>query len=163
MRIPTLGRTLRSIAEGGAEAFYNGEIGEKMAAFVQEQGGWLTREDLSEHSSNWEEPISTDYRGVTCWECPPSDHGVAALEALNIAEGFDIAAMGPQSPDAYHHLVESMRLAFADAFRYVADPAKAFVPTTELISKEYAQTPPHPHRPKTGHSYGPLRSSPGGW
>ena len=140
MRIPTLGRTLRSIAEGGAEAFYNGEIGEKMAAFVQEQGGWLTREDLSEHSSNWEEPISTDYRGVTCWECPPSDHGVAALEALNIAEGFDIAAMGPQSPDAYHHLVESMRLAFADAFRYVADPAKAFVPTTELISKEYAQT-----------------------
>ena len=140
MRIPTLGRTLRIIAEGGAEAFYKGEIGEKMAAFVQEQGGWLSREDLSEHSSNWEEPISTDYRGVTCWECPPSDHGIAALEALNIAEGFDIAAMGPQSPDAYHHLVESMRLAFADAFRYVADPAKTFVPTVELSSKEYAQT-----------------------
>ena len=140
MRIPTLGRTLRSIAEGGADAFYKGEIGQKMAAFVQEQGGWLTLDDLSGHSSDWEEPISTDYRGVTCWECPPSDHGIAALEALNIAEGFDIAAMGAQSPDAYHHLVESMRLAFADAFRYLADPAKSSVPTEELSSKEYART-----------------------
>jgi gamma-glutamyltranspeptidase/glutathione hydrolase len=140
MRVPTLGRTLRTIAEGGAEAFYEGEIGQKMAAFVQEQGGWLSTEDLAGHTSDWEEPISTDYRGVTCWECPPNGQGVAALEALNIAEGFEISGMGAQSADAYHHLIESMRLAFADSQRYVADPRKAQVPTGQLASKSYAQT-----------------------
>ncbi len=139
MRIPSLGRSLRAVAEGGALAFYQGDIAQKMASFVQEQGGWLSTEDLAGHTSNWEEPIHTDYRGVTCWECPPSGHGLAALEALNIAEGFDIPAMGPQSSDRYHHLVESMRLAFADAFRYIADPAKAQVPTAELVSKDYAK------------------------
>ena len=140
MLLPTLGRTLRTIAEGGAEAFYNGEIAQRMAGFVQEQGGWLSQEDLANHTSDWEEPICTDYRGVACWECPPNGQGAAALEALNIAEGFDIEAMGPQSPDAYHHLVEAMRLAFADAFRYIADPAKSWVPTDELISKDYAKS-----------------------
>ena len=138
MRIPTLGRTLRAIAEGGPEAFYKGEIGPKVAAFVQEQGGWLSAEDMAKHTSDWEEPISTSYRGVTCWEVPPSDQGLAALEALNIADGFDIPAMGAQSPDAYHHLIESMRLAFADAFRYIADPSQVAVPTDELLSKEFA-------------------------
>ena len=140
MRIPTLARTLRAIAEGGAAAFYQGEIGRKVAAFVQEQGGLLTSEDLASHTSNWEEPISTDYRGITCWESPPSGHGIAALEALNIAEGFDIRSMGAQSTQAYHHLLESMRLAFADAFRYVADPAAEEVPVATLLSKEYAST-----------------------
>ncbi len=140
MPIPTLGRTLRTIAEGGAEAFYKGDIAQRIADFVQEQGGCLAYEDLADHTSNWEEPISTDYRGVTCWECPPNDQGVAALEALNIAEGFDIKGMGPQSPDAYHHLIEAMRLAFADALSYIADPAKSWVPTDELISKEYAKS-----------------------
>ena len=140
MRIPTRGRTLRAIAEGGAVAFYQGEIGPKIAAFVQQQGGWISAEDMAAHTSDWEEPISTDYRGVTCWELPPSDHGLAALEALNIAEGFDIPSMGAQSADAYHHLVESMRLAFADAFQYVADPRKSHVPIKELTSKEFAST-----------------------
>ena len=138
MRLPTLATTLRAIAEGGCEAFYHGPIAEKMASFVQEHGGWLTVEDLAAHTSDWDEPISVDYRGVTCWECPPNGQGIAALEALNIAEGFDIGAMGAQSPDAYHHLIESMRLAFADAYRYVADPRVVDVPTAQLLSKEYA-------------------------
>ena len=132
------GRTLRAIAEGGCEAFYHGPIAEKMASFVQEHGGWLTTEDLAAHTSDWDEPITTDYRGVTCWECPPNGQGIAALEALNIAEGFDIGGMGAQSPDAYHHLIEAMRLAFADAYRYVADPRMVDVPTEQLVSKEYA-------------------------
>ena len=140
MRIPTLARTLNAIAEGGSEAFYNDELAGKIAAFVQEQGGWLSTEDMAAHTSDWQEPISTEYRGVTCWECPPNGQGIAALEALNIAEGFDLEAMGSQSPDAYHHLIESMRLAFADAFEYVADPGQARVPTTALISKDYAST-----------------------
>ena len=138
VRFPTLATTLRAIAEGGCEAFYHGPIAEKMASFVQEHGGWLTVEDLAAHTSNWDEPIATDYRGVTCWECPPNGQGIAALEALNIAEGFDIGSMGAQSADAYHHMIEAMRLAFADAYRYVADPRVVDVPTDQLVSKEYA-------------------------
>ena len=140
MKLPTLAATLRAIAEGGSDAFYKGPIAEKTAAFVQEHGGWLTVEDLAAHTSDWDEPISTDYRGVTCWECPPNGQGIAALEALNIAEGFDIKGMGAQSPDAYHHLIEAMRLGFADAFQYVADPRKTQVPINELTSKKFATT-----------------------
>ena len=139
MTIPTLGNTLRAIAEGGAHAFYHGKLGEKIAAFVQEQGGWLTKEDLAGHCSDWDEPISTDYRGVTCWECPPNGQGIAALEALNIVEGFDMRAMGAQSADRYHHLIEAMRLSFADGFRYIADPRRAQVPIEQLTSKAYAE------------------------
>ena len=138
VRLPTLATTLRAIAEGGCEAFYHGPIAEKMASFVQEHGGWLTTEDLAAHTSDWDEPITADYRGVTCWECPPNGQGIAALEALNIAEGFDIGAMGAQSADAYHHLIEAMRLAFADAYRYVADPRMVDVPAEQLVSKEFA-------------------------
>ena len=138
MHLPGLGKTLRTIAEGGSEAFYKGEIAEKMASFVQEQGGWLAVEDLANHTSNWEQPISTTYRGLTCWESPPADQGIAALEALNIAEGWDVEAMGSQTAETYHHFIEAMRLAFADAFRYVADPTMADVPTEQLLSKDYA-------------------------
>ena len=138
VRLPELASTLRAIAEGGPQAFYSGAIAEKIASFVQAQGGWLSTEDLAAHSSTWDEPISIDYRGVTCWECPPNDQGLAALLALNIAEGFDLKAMGLQSPDTYHHLIEAMRLSFADALRYIADPRKARVPTSELLSKSYA-------------------------
>ena len=140
VKLPTLASTLRAIAEGGSEAFYKGPIAEKTSAFVQEHGGWLSVEDMATHTSDWDEPISTDYRGVTCWECPPNGQGIAALGALNIAEGFDIRGMGAQSPDAYHHLIEAMRLGFADAFQYVADPRKANVPINELTSKDFAIT-----------------------
>ena len=76
---------------------------------------------------------------MTCWECPPNGQGIIALEALNIVEGFDVAAMGPQSVDRYHHLIEATRLGFADAFEYLADPRCAEVPTDAWISKEYAR------------------------
>jgi len=140
VKLPTLANTLRAIAEGGSEGFYKGPIAQKTASFVQEHGGWLSVEDLASHTSDWDEPISVDYRGVTCWECPPNGQGVAALGALNIAEGFDIRGMGAQSSDCYHHLIEAMRLGFADAFQYVADPRKTDVPINELTSKEFAAT-----------------------
>ena len=138
VRLPELAGTLRTIAEGGPEAFYRGELAGKIAAFVQEKGGWLSSEDMSAHASTWDEAISTEYRGVTCWECPPNTHGVAALLALNIVQGFDLKAMGSQSADTYHHLIEAMRLSFADALQYVADPRKRPVPTKELLSPAYA-------------------------
>ena len=138
MRIPTLAATLREIADGGSEAFYNGPIAEKMARFVQDMGGWLTESDLASHESDWVEPISASYRGYDCWQCPPPSQGVNALMALNIAEGFDLRAMGFQSADTYHHLIESMRLAFADSLHHVTDPDRMTTPPGSLLSKDYA-------------------------
>jgi gamma-glutamyltranspeptidase/glutathione hydrolase len=138
IRFETLANTLETIAEGGRDAFYTGAIAEKIASFVQENGGWLTEADLAAHHSDWDEPISTEYRGITVHECPPNGQGITALMALNIAEGFDIRAMGPQSADRYHHLIECLRLAFADALQYVADPRVSPVPLAQLLNKGYA-------------------------
>ena len=137
MRLPQLAGTLKTIAEGGPRAFYEGELAVKISAFVQQQGGWLSTKDMAAHTSTWVEPISTDYRGVTCWQCPPNGHGIAVLMALNIGEGFDLRDMGSQAPDTYHHLIEAMRLAYADALQYVADPTHASVPVETLLSKDF--------------------------
>ena len=123
-----------------------------MASFVQEHGGWLTTEDLAAHTSDWDEPITTDYRGVTCWECPPNGQGIAALEALNIAEGFDIGAMGPQSADAYHHLIEAMRLAFCRRLPLCRRPSCGRTsPPEQLLSKDYAAQRRSLINPQPGH------------
>ena len=136
--LPELGRTLQIIAEGGSDAFYKGEIAKKTAEFIQSEGGWLTETDLANHHSDWDEAININYRGVDIWECPPNGQGIAALIALNLAEGFEIASMGAQSADRYHFLIESMRQGYADAFQYVADPRVAEVPIGPLLSKDYA-------------------------
>lgn len=138
MRIPTLANTLRSVAEGGADAFYNGAVAARIAGFAQTMGGWLSESDFARHAPEWAEPASVSYRGVDCWQCPPPSQGVNALMALNICEGFDLAGMGFQSADALHHMIEAMRLAFADALEHVADPAAMRVSPEALLSKEYA-------------------------
>ena len=137
MKFPEMAEVLKSIARRGPKAFYKGKMAEKIADYVQQKGGWLEKEDIENHQSTWDEPISTEYRGVRVWECPPNGHGIAALMAMNIAEGFDIREMGFQSPDTYHHLIESMRLAYADALQYVGDPAKVDVPMKVLLDKGY--------------------------
>lgn len=136
--LPQLGKSLQTIAEGGSEAFYRGDIARKIAQYVQQEGGWITEDDLASHQSDWDQAIHTEYRGVDIWECPPNGQGIAALIALNIAEGFDIPDMGWQSTDTYHHLIESMRLGYADALQYVADPRVSEVPIDPLLSKDYA-------------------------
>ena len=138
MRLPTLAATLRNISEGGSEAFYKGPLAGKISRFVQDMGGWLSESDLREHRPEWVEPISTSYRGYDCWQCPPPSQGVNALMALNIAEGFDLKTMGFQSTSVFHHLIESMRLAFADSLYHVTDPDKMTTKASSLISKRYA-------------------------
>ena len=138
MTIRTLADTLRTIAYGGADAFYKGQIAERIAAFTQERGGWLTTEDMAEHAPSWEEPISANYRGVDVWQCPPNNQGVNVLLGLNIAEGFDIGAMGAQSADRHHHLIECARLALTDGMYHITDPAQMRMDTGRLISKSYA-------------------------
>lgn len=138
MTLPTLASVLEAVREGGRAAFYEGEIAQQIANYVQAHGGWLTVEDLKHHTATWDEPICTDYRGVTVWECPPNGQGLAALAALNIAEQFELGSFAAQSAERYHYLIEAMRLGFADALHYVADPAVQSVPVTDLLNKRYA-------------------------
>ena len=139
MRLENLAITLQAVAEGGRIAFYEGDLASRSAEYVQRHGGFLSASDFAAHRSTWDEAIGTVYRDATVWECPPNGQGLAALMALNIAEGFDLAAMGPRSADRYHFLIESMRLAFADAFRYIADPQRTSVPVKALLAKDYAR------------------------
>ena len=137
-RNPNLARTLRRLAEGGPQVFYQGDIGEAIVATVRQAGGCLTVEDLAEHTSTWETPISTTYAGLRLWECPPNGQGITALIALNLVEGFDLLSLDPVSADRVHLEIEALRLAFADARWYVADPQLHPVPVEELLSKDYA-------------------------
>jgi gamma-glutamyltranspeptidase/glutathione hydrolase len=137
-RSPDHARTLRLIAESRAEEFYRGSLAEKIAAWAEETGGYITKGDLADHTSTWVEPISTCYRGYEVWEIPPNGQGITALVALNILEGFDLAKHPRESIESYHLQIEAMKLAFADARRYVADPEKADVPTRGLLDKGYA-------------------------
>jgi gamma-glutamyltranspeptidase / glutathione hydrolase len=137
-RNPGLALTLQRIAKGGKAAFYGSEIAEAIVAAVQNAGGCLALSDLAEHTSTWEEPLSIPYRGLRIWECPPNGQGLAALLALNILEGFDLARLAPLSAERLHLEIEAMRLAFADARWYVADPCLSPAPLAELLSKEYA-------------------------
>ena len=135
---PGLARTLRAVAEGGKTAFYQGRIAEAIAVTIQRAGGCLSVEDLASHRSTWDEPISTTYRGLRIWECPPNGQGLAALLALNMLEGFDLASQDPLSAERLHLEIEAMRLAFADANWYVTDPQFTNLPICQLLSKEYA-------------------------
>jgi gamma-glutamyltranspeptidase / glutathione hydrolase len=133
-----LARTLRRIVEGGKDAFYQGEIAEAVASVVQQAGGCLSVSDLATHTSTWEQPISTTYRHVRVWECPPNGQGLAALLALNLLEGYDISSIPSLSTRRLHLMIEAMRLAFADTCWYVADPAFNPAPLDWLLSKDYA-------------------------
>jgi gamma-glutamyltranspeptidase/glutathione hydrolase len=137
-RNPRLADTLEKIAHGGRDAFYKGEIARTIDAFMKREGGYLSYEDLASHTSEWVEPISTTYHGAEIWELPPNGQGIAALQILNILEGYDIAGMGFGSADYIHRFVEAKKLVFEDRAQYYADPAFADVPVMELISKSYA-------------------------
>jgi gamma-glutamyltranspeptidase/glutathione hydrolase len=137
-RNPGLAHTLRKVAEGGKAVFYQGEIAEAIVQVVRQAGGCMTLDDLDAHQSTWDQPISTLYRGLRVWECPPNGQGLAALLALNLLAGYDLAGLPPLSPNRLHLEIEAMRLAFADAAWYVADPAFNLAPLGDLLSLEYA-------------------------
>jgi gamma-glutamyltranspeptidase/glutathione hydrolase len=133
-----LAATISAIAERGADAFYKGEIAASIARSTQEAGGCLSEEDLAAHESTVVEPISTDYRGIRVYEIPPPGQGVAALEMLNILEGFELASLEPTSADRIHLEVEAKKLTFEDLHERIGDPAHSGIPTAELLSKDYA-------------------------
>ena len=135
---PMLADTLEAIASGGRAAFYEGEIAARIDAFCREVGCFLRKEDLAAHTSTWDDPVQSTYRGVSVWELPPSGQGIAALQILNLIEPFDLAALGHNSAAYLHHLVEAKKVAYEDRARLYADMAMADVPVEQLISKAYA-------------------------
>jgi len=137
-RNPNLANTYSLLAEKGRDAYYRGEIAEKIDSFMRANSGWLRKVDFEKHSSTWVEPISVNYRGYDIYELPPNGQGIIALEMLNILEGFDLRAMDFESADALHVMIEAKKLAFEDRAKFIADPDFAKVPVQGLMSKSYA-------------------------
>lgn len=133
-----LADTYDAIAAGGRDAFYTGRIPQTIEQYVASQGGFLAAADFANHRGEWVEPVSTNYRGVDVWEIPPNGQGLAALQILNILEGFDLRAMGFGSPEYVHRFIEAKKLAFEDRARFYADQAFSKVPVAGLLAKDYA-------------------------
>ena len=149
---PDLAATLRKLVEAEAQAlragknrkqaiyaaherFYKGDIARTIDAYFRANGGFLGYEDLAAHQGEWVEPVSTNYRGYDVWELPPNSQGIAALQMLNVLEGYDFSKIPFGSPEHVHLLVEAKKLAFADRARWYADPAFQPAPVARLISR----------------------------
>ncbi len=135
---PYLANTYRKIAEGGRDAFYKGDIAKTIGAFIKEQGGFLSAKDLAKHKSEWVEPVSINYRGYDVWELPPNGQGIAALQMLEILEGYDLSNIAFGSAEHLHLFTEAKKLAFEDRAKYYADMDFFDVPVEELLSEDYA-------------------------
>ena len=135
---PDLARTYDLIAAGGRDAFYQGEIAERIERYFRRIGGWMTRADLAAHHARWDPPRTARYRDVDVYGLSPNSQGLATLQMLNILDSFDISGMGFQSAQAIHYAVEAKRLAYEDRARYYVDPDFARIPTDWLLSREYA-------------------------
>jgi gamma-glutamyltranspeptidase/glutathione hydrolase len=138
-RNPDLARTYERLAAGGRAAFYEREIADAIDRTVRAAGGYLTKADLQAHRGEWVAPISTMYRGYRVYELPPNGQGLAALQMLEILEGFDLRAMGFGSAEYLHTLVEAKKLAFADRARWYADPAFSATPVRALLAPAYTR------------------------
>ncbi|MGC1108007.1 MAG: gamma-glutamyltransferase [Candidatus Acidiferrales bacterium] len=134
-----LARSLEMVAKGGRDAFYKGAIGQKIVEFSKREGGAMTAEDLADYSSEWVEPLSTEYHGWTVYELPPNGQGIAALEMLNLMQQFPLAQYGHNSADALHVMIEAKKLAYADLRRYIGDPKFSKIPVAGLLSDDYAR------------------------
>ncbi len=135
---PRIAQTYRTLAKEGRDAFYYGDLAKKIVAASEAKGGLFILQDMEDHTSNWVDPVSTDYRGHTVWELPPNGQGIATLEILNILEGFDLSALGHNSVQHLHRFVEAKKLAYEDRAVYYADMAFNELPIQALISKPFA-------------------------
>jgi gamma-glutamyltranspeptidase/glutathione hydrolase len=136
---PAQAKTLQRIAETYGDAFYDGDLAEKIAAFAKQHGAALSVEDLAAHTNDWVEPIGIEYRGYTLHEIPPNGQGIAALIALGILENFDVAALPVDSAESMHLQIEAMKLAFADTYEYVSDAATMRIKPSQMLDKSYLQ------------------------
>jgi gamma-glutamyltranspeptidase/glutathione hydrolase len=136
---PYLADTYRKLADQGRDVFYKGEIARTIEAFLAEQGGFLTVEDMTAFEPEWVEPMSVNYKGYDVWELPPNGQGIAALQMLQILEPFDLASLGFGSPEYIHLLTEAKKLAFEDRAAYYADPDFNEIDYNQLLTDKYAE------------------------
>lgn len=134
---PDQASTLERIAETGGEAFYRGDLAERLAADAAARGGQMQIEDLAAHTCDWVGTVSQDYRGYTLHEIPPNGQGLAALIALGILQNRDLAEHPVDSADSLHLQIEAMKLALADAYRYISDPDAMDVAVEQLLDPDY--------------------------
>jgi gamma-glutamyltranspeptidase/glutathione hydrolase len=139
-RFPEQAKTLERIAATQGEAFYRGEFAEKIEAHARANGGAMTRADLATHANDWVGTISRDYRGLTVHEIPPNGQGIVCLMALGILSSFDVADYPVDSADSAHLQIEALKLAFADAYRFVADPKAMEVSPGRLLDPDYLKS-----------------------
>ncbi|MCE7993557.1 MAG: gamma-glutamyltransferase [Roseivirga sp.] len=137
-RNPGLANTLDKISRGGRDAFYKGPVAKTIADYIQQLGGFLSEKDLADHTSDWIEPVSVNYRGYDVWELPPNGQGIAALQMLTILEGYDLKSMGFGSKEYIHTFTEAKKIAFEDRAKFYADMDFYDTPVAELISEQYA-------------------------
>jgi gamma-glutamyltranspeptidase/glutathione hydrolase len=135
---PNLANTLERIGKEGRDVFYKGDMARTMDAFMKKNGGFLSYEDLATHTSTWIDPVSVNYRGYDVWELPPNGQGIAALQMLNILEGYDFSKIKLGSAEHVHLFTEAKKLVFEDRAKYYADMDFAKIPVKSLISEEYA-------------------------
>ena len=135
-----LAETFRTLASHGRDAFYRGPIARAIVEYSDSHDGFLTMRDFEDHRSTWVEPIYADYHDYRLYELPPNGQGIAALEMLKILENVDIAAMGHNSAEYLHYLIEAKKLAYADIRRWNGDPEFNALPIGEMISSEYGQS-----------------------
>ncbi len=136
-RNPDLARSFRMLARSGPGALYGGELGQRIVEHIEQLNGFLTLDDLRSHAVEWVEPISVDYGGATLWELPPNGQGIAALEILRILAPFDLRAMGHNTPQYLHHLIEAKKLAFADLDRWIGDPGHLVLTPAEILAEPF--------------------------
>ena len=136
-RNPDLARTMGEVAAKGPAHLYGGELGLRIAAHLQANGGFLTAEDLAAHKVEWVQPVSVPFQGYRLWELPPNSQGIAALEMLRLVEKYDLKAMGHNSTAYLHHLIEAKKLAYADIEHYVGDAAAMTVPVDRFLADDF--------------------------
>ncbi|WP_406695809.1 gamma-glutamyltransferase [Singulisphaera sp. Ch08] len=135
-----LARSLQTIARDGRDAFYQGTLTDTILAYSAQVDGLFARNDFSDHTSTWVQPVSTTYRGYEVWELPPNGQGIATLQMLNLLEPYNLKSMGANSTESLHLMIEAKKLAYEDRAKFYTDPEFANVPVASLISKEYAAT-----------------------
>jgi gamma-glutamyltranspeptidase/glutathione hydrolase len=156
---PNLANTLKIISKRGRDGYYEGEIAEKIDAYMQRNGGFLRASDLDKHSSEWVTPVSVNYRGYDVWELPPNGQGMGALQMLAILENFDLSAMGYGTAEHLHHFLEAKKLAYEDMAQYYGDMAQGQVPIERLLSEQYASQRSNLISPDTAGIYHPGLNS----
>ncbi len=160
--LPEAARSLRLIAQTRGEAFYRGEIAEAVAAHARAHGGAMTAADLAAHVPEWVTPLQQDYRGYTLHEIPPNGQGIAALMALGMLQHFDLAALAVDSAASQHLQIEAMKLAFADVYRHVAEPAAMRISSAQMLDADYLASRARLIDPRRAQDFGPGLAPQGG-